>query len=86
MPHIPKPKITLLKTHSITQYHDKAVNSQDKFYEKVKPFMILIYSKTIYVVKIYIVKNPLALKFGSVNENLDVIEKLLNMMSMTSTT
>ena len=54
MPHIPKPKITLLKTHSITQCHDKAVNSQDKSYEKVKPFMILIYSKTIYVVNIYI--------------------------------
>ena len=86
MPHIPKPKITLLKTHSITQYHDKAVNSQDKFYEKVKPFMILIYSKPIYVVNIYIVQNPLALKFGSANENFDVIEKLLSMMSVTSTT
>ena len=86
MPHIPQPKITLFKTHSITQCHDKAENSQDKFYEKVKPFMILIYSKTIYVVKIYIVKNPLALKFGSVNENFDVIEKFLNMMSVTSTT
>ena len=36
MPHIPQPKITLLKTHSITQCHDKAKNSQDKFYEKVK--------------------------------------------------
>ena len=86
MPHIPQPKITLLKTHSITQCHDKAENSQDKFYEKVKPFMILIYSKPIYVVNIYIVQNPLALKFGSANENFDVIEKLLSMMSVTSTT
>ena len=43
MPHIPQPKITLFKTHSITQCHDKAENSQDKFYEKVKPFVIYIY-------------------------------------------
>ena len=86
MPHIPQPKTTLLKTHSITQCHDKAENSQDKFYEKVKPFMILIYSKPIYVVIIYIVQNPLALKFGSANENFDVIEKLVSMMSVTSTT
>ena len=28
MPHIPQPKITLFKTHSITQCHDKAENSQ----------------------------------------------------------
>ena len=48
--------------------------------------MILIYSKPIYVVNMYIVQNPLALKFGSVNENFDVIEKLLNMISVTSTT
>ena len=60
MPHIPQPKITLFKTHSITQCHDKAENSQDKFYEKVKPFVryiyiyIYIYSKTVYVVNIYI--------------------------------
>ena len=47
--------------------------------------MILIYSKPIYVVNMYIVQNSLALKFGSVNENFDVIEKLLN-MSVTSTT
>ena len=90
MPHIPQPKITLFKTHSITQCHDKAENSQDKFYEKVKPFVICIYiyiySKIVYVVNIYIVKNSLSLKFGSVNENFDVIEKLLNMMSVTSTT
>ena len=43
MPHIPQPKITLLKTSSITQHHDKAKNSQDKFYEKVKPFLLYIY-------------------------------------------
>ena len=43
MPHIPQPKTTLLKTHSITQCHDKAENSQDKFYEKVKPFLLYIY-------------------------------------------
>ena len=54
MPHIPQPKITLLKTQSITQCHDNAENPQDKFYEKVKPFMVYIYSKTIYVVNIYI--------------------------------
>ena len=47
---------------------------------------IYIYSKIVYVVNIYIVKNSLSLKFGSVNENFDVIEKLLNMMSVTSTT
>lgn len=71
MPHIPQPKVTLLKTQSITQCQDEADNSQDKFYEKVKPFMIYvyIYSKTIYVVNIQIVEN-----------------KLLNMMSMTSIT
>ena len=39
MQHIPQQNITLLKTNSITQYHDKTENSQDKIYEKVKPFM-----------------------------------------------
>ena len=62
-----------MKTNSITQCHDKVDNSQDKFYEKIKPF--LIYSKI-----------QLALSFGGVNENFDVIENLLNMMPMSSTT
>lgn len=39
MQHIPQQNITLLKTNSITQCHDKTENSQDKIYEKVKPFM-----------------------------------------------
>ena len=93
MPYIPQPEITLLKTHSITQCHDNAENSQDKFYKKVKPFMVCvcvcvyIYSKTICVVNVYIVKKSISSKkFGSVNENFDMIEKLLNMMSVTSTT
>ena len=66
MPYIPQPKITLLKTHSITQCHDNTENSQDKFYEKVKPFMvciyIYIYSKTICVVNIYVVKKSISSK------------------------
>ena len=48
---------------------------------------IYIYSKTICVVNVYIVKKSISSKkFGSVNENFDMIEKLLNMMSVTSTT
>ena len=39
MPHTPLPKITLLKTNSITQCNDKADNLQDKLCGKVKPFM-----------------------------------------------
>ena len=76
MPHIPQPKITLLKTSSITQHHDKAKNSQDKFYEKVKPFLLYI----------YIVKNPVSSKIGGINENFDALGKLLNMMPMINTT
>ena len=48
MPHIPQPKITLLKTNSITQHHGKTKTSQDKFYEKVRPFLFYIYKLYIY--------------------------------------
>ena len=46
MPHTPLPKITLLKTNSITQCNDKADNLQDKLCGKVKPFMPYTHTHT----------------------------------------
>ena len=85
MPHIPQPKITLLKTNSITQHHGKTKTSQDKFYEKVRPFLFYIYKLYIYIERER-VKNPVSSKIGGINENFDALGKLLNMMPMISTT
>ena len=54
MPHTPLPKITLLKTNSVTQCNDKADNLQDKLCGKVKPFMPYTHTHTYMCVSLFL--------------------------------
>lgn len=66
----------------ITQCNeDKADNSQDKWYEKVKSFMA--FSIAAEELRYIYSTIQLALSFVDVSENFDAKEKLLNMVSMT---